>query len=81
MTNSVLISIPEICRPYVSQALVRLSYLHPLAKFAICESGVCFSGDDLPDSLARDVRYQVYREKIYQESLPMRELMYKALLS
>lgn len=60
---------------------MRLSYLHPQAAFAISEDGIVVEGEGLQDTVARDVTYQVYREKIYQESLPMRELMYKALLS
>ena len=65
----------------MAQALVRLSYLHPQAVFALSEDGIVVESEDLSGTVARDVTYQVYREKIYQESLPMRELMYKALLS
>ena len=79
--TSITVAIPEVCRPYVAQALVRLSYLHPEMLFSIGEDGVTVETDVVSDTLARDVSYQVYREKIYQESLPMRELMYKALLS
>lgn len=81
MTTYKLIAIPELCWPYMAQALVRLSYLHPQAVFALSEDGIVVEGEDLSGIVARDVTYQVYREKIYQESLPMRELMYKALLS
>lgn len=81
MTTSKLIAIPELCWPYMAQALVRLSYLHPQAVFALREDGIVVEGEGLSDTVVRDVTYQVYREKIYQESLPMRELMYKALLS
>lgn len=65
----------------MAQALVRLSYLHPQAVFTLSKDGIVVEGEDLSGIVARDVTYQVYREKIYQESLPMRELMYKALLS
>jgi hypothetical protein len=65
----------------MAQALIRLSYLYPKAVFALGEVGIVVEGEGPLDTVARDVTYQVYREKIYQESLPMRELMYKALLS
>ncbi|HTM77707.1 MAG TPA: hypothetical protein VL133_08770 [Devosia sp.] len=81
MTTSISVTVPEIFRAYVSQALVRLAYLHPGARFDFAEDTISVEYDGKAPIEADEVTYQLYREKIYQESLPMRKLMYMALLS
>lgn len=81
MNTSIIVTLPEACRPYIAQALVRLSYLHPEVRFDCTEGVVVAEQNSAGTVSAREIRYQVYREKIYQESLPMRELMYRTLLT
>ena len=65
----------------MAQAIVRLGYLRPDVVLQANNDIVNAEWQgDLPISPS-DILYQVYREKIYQESLPMRELMYRSILS
>lgn len=60
---------------------MRLSYLHPEARFGYENGNVLVDFKAAPTFPAREITYQVYREKIYQESLPMRRLLYATLLT
>lgn len=68
-------------RAYVDQALIRLGYLHSGVSFSATEGWIVAQGDTGRLPPQREILHQLYREKIYQESLPMRHLMYKALLA
>lgn len=81
MGTSISVAISEPCQPYVAQALVRLSYLHPDVRFECTDHIILVEFNGEPTFPTQEITYQVYREKIYQESLPMRELMYRTLLT
>lgn len=77
-----IIHFEALFAPYAEAAVTRLGYTRPAATFTVDGLSIRVDGD-LGDELElrRDVLYQLYREKIYQEGLPARSLMYEALLS
>lgn len=61
---------------YVEAALVRLRYLHPRAQFTFRDGGIEVSTDeDGGESIARDVNYTLYRERVLQETLSLRRAL------
>jgi hypothetical protein len=76
------IAIEDVFLPFATAALERLRYLYPARRFQLLGSEIAVTDvtDDAEDTVRRDVAYQLYREKIYQEGLPMRQAMYSALL-
>lgn len=80
MNNRLEVDVPKGLQIYVDQVLGRLGYLYPDVAFAQMDG--CLSAT-LPSNTTlttRDILHQLYREKIYQDSLPMRQLMYRTLL-
>ncbi|EPX76428.1 hypothetical protein Salmuc_00314 [Salipiger mucosus DSM 16094] len=75
------ISIDPAFHPYIPASLLRLSYLYPELDFGASEQGVNVSGTSGADParLEREVTYQIYREKIFQQTLPMRQSLYEML--
>jgi hypothetical protein len=66
---------------YLDAAITRLSYLFPRLRFSQCDIAISVSGDSLDHAtITREVNFALYRERIYSETLPLRERMYKALL-
>ena len=76
-----IVPIPSDLSVYIPQALVRLGYLYKDLEFRQVVEGVAVEGEEvsLTPKLLREVLYQVYREKVYQESLPLRRAMYQML--
>ena len=76
------ISIDPKFHSFIPAALLRLGYIYPQLDFVAWEKGVKvrgdFSGLDLAQ-VKREVLYQVYREKIFQQTLPLRQNLYKML--
>lgn len=79
--NKFSVEIDSAFSIYAEQAIGRLRYLYPDISFSLTDTHIHISGICEEPSVRRDVTYQLYREKIYQEGLPMRELMYKTLLA
>lgn len=77
------INIEASFRAFAAAAVARLRYLHADCTFDIVDDAILVRpGDDTDIArVERDTRFQLYREKIYQEGLPMRTLMYQTLLS
>jgi hypothetical protein len=71
---------PEF-HPCIPAALLRLGYLYPELDFSVSEQGVAVLGASAADpaQLEREVSYQVYREKIFRQTLPMRQSLYAML--
>lgn len=68
-------------RTYAEAATVRLGYLYPELNFICSDGGVEVSGL-LPENttlLKRDVLHSIYREKIYNDTLPMRTAFLNAV--
>lgn len=77
-----VIDVDEVFARHVKAAVARLQYLYPSLTFAVAGQSIAVDGltDTSEDNLRRDVAYQLYREKIYQDGLPMRQAMYEAIL-
>ncbi len=77
-----VIDVDEAFARHVRVAVARLQYLYPSLTFAVEGQSIAIDGlaAGAEDNLRRDVAYQLYREKIYQDGLPMRQAMYEAIL-
>ena len=75
------ISIDPEFHPFIPAALLRLGYLYPELDFAVSKQGIAVRGESDYDLvwLEREVTYQVYREKIFQQTLPMRQSLFTML--
>jgi hypothetical protein len=72
--DGLTIEIPALFSAYVEAAIVRLQIHYPSLNFVTHESGIVVSGN-IPDHavLRSAVLHIVYREKIYAETLGMRQ--------
>lgn len=71
------IQVPQPLRRHAEMAIVRLGYLYPRHEFSV-EDGVLHvrgHGDADPATIRREVLHAVYREKIYDETLPLRQTL------
>lgn len=79
-----IVSVPDLLKPFVGPALVRLRYLHPEVRFECFEEegGVTIEADPASDidALRAEVCYAIYREKIYAETLPLRRTLLEAVM-
>lgn len=75
------IAVPQQFLPYVEPAIVRLQYLLPQYEFhAETESirAELKEGEALSDAeLRREIFHQLYRHKIYEDTLPIRRWLYR----
>lgn len=79
--SSRMISISAEFSEFIPAAILRLKYLHPKVEFEPTPDGIAAVSVEKIDiaQLSREVVYQVYREKIYQETLTMRQSLYQML--
>jgi len=74
--------VSDLFVPYVSAAITRLKYLHKGIDFSF-DGGVIWAAG-VPEtqcaSLRSDVAHALYREKILQDSAPLRQAIYTKLL-
>lgn len=70
-----VIPISEVLHPYGELAVIRLGYRFPKITFSYQAHTVLVSSETEIDQekIRRDVLYAVYREKIYAETLAMRQ--------
>lgn len=75
------ISIDQEFHAFIPTALLRMRYIYPGLEFAATEQGLMVEGAVEVDRvrLERDVTYQIYREKIFQQTMPMRQSLYRLL--
>jgi hypothetical protein len=68
------IDIDEPYRSLASTVLVRLCYLYPHLKFSYQLNAIRVEGVQPSDEIQvkRDISHALYREKIYEETLPLR---------
>jgi hypothetical protein len=79
--GQVTIEIPQTFHQFVDGALLRLQAQYPRLRFKSSSAGVetePVTAADL-DELRRNVFHAVYREKIYVETLPLRQSLIKAV--
>ncbi|RUX48821.1 hypothetical protein EOA33_14430 [Mesorhizobium sp. M4A.F.Ca.ET.050.02.1.1] len=68
---------------HANSAILRLQSLYPTCRFTWRDGGISISGSsDLSEErLRKDVLHAVYREKIYAETLTMRQALVAAVTS
>ena len=72
------IDIPETFSQFKEKVIVRLSYLEPALSFFSVNGGIeiehseVFKKEEIAN-LRETIFHQLYRERIYQETLPIRE--------
>lgn len=83
--QQVRIGVPRSFEAFQEPALARLGYLHPQVQWSFDAAsteivGVLAADIELSeDELRREVLYQLYREKVQQETLPIRQQIYRAV--
>lgn len=72
-----MVPVEEPFRPHIASVVTRLRYLFPELRFKAEVEGISVTGDvgARADALAREIQYALYREKIYAETLPMRQAL------
>jgi hypothetical protein len=75
--TQLIIPVSEVLRPYADLATVRLGYLYPKISFSCQVETILVSSKTEIDEIKirRDVLYALYREKIYAETLSMRQAL------
>lgn len=73
--------VPDGFRRYVEPLLMRLGYLHPTVTFSYDPDAAKIHADWLDEAIdasevGKEIRYQLYRERIYAETLPIRTRLY-----
>ena len=64
----------------LDSAIVRLGYLYPDLTFSLQENQIQIQGQiENCTELLKEIRYIIYREKIYEETLPIRKKLYENL--
>lgn len=76
-------AVPEALRSVVEEGLARLGYLYPDLdlRFDPASSQIVAKGSGSgtdPQALRKELLYQLYREKIFRDTLPIRRRLYGA---
>ncbi|MCR8547817.1 hypothetical protein M4578_08260 [Salipiger sp. P9] len=76
------IPVPLELQEFVPAAILRLKYMFPEIKIERVPNGVTLHGIEDVDArkFEREISYQIYREKIFQETLTMRQNLYQMLV-
>lgn len=77
-----IVELPPTFGSYVDAAIVRLSAQIPEFSFASVSGGISVepSPESLPSYLRAAIMHAVYRERIYSETLAMREALLSAVM-
>ena len=77
----VRVDIPSGFQEIAETALLRLGYLYPAAIFTIVDGVIAASVDTGADFkvLEREIRYALYRERIYTQTLDLRQALIDAV--
>ncbi len=75
------VAVPESFREYVEPVQVRMGYLYPDIELTYdVDEGTIharWNGADVtPSEFKKELMHQLYREKVYQETLPIRQRLY-----
>lgn len=78
-----VVEIPPQFEKYADAAMLRLQALYHTCRLTRqgCAISIALSGGIAEDQLRRDILHVVYREKIYAETLVMREALVTAVTS
>jgi hypothetical protein len=69
------LTLPAQLLPFLAEGLTRFQYLNPDATIEVDGTSLSISGADDFSVAKRDLLFCVYRQKIYEESLPMRRAL------
>lgn len=77
------IAIPQVLAPYANLVLARLGYLYPDVEWSFDSTAnameIRFSSDAQEiGKLRKELFFQLYREKIHHDTLPVRSRLYDA---
>ena len=77
------IAIPQVLAPYTDLVLARVAYLYPDVEWSFNSTAnaieIRFASDAHEiGKLRKELFFQFYREKIYQDTLPVRSRLYGA---
>ncbi|MDO1583610.1 hypothetical protein [Rhizobium oryzicola] len=72
-----LIEIAPVFAPYLDEALLRFSYLHPEVEVFKRDGCVEITNED--PAVAASLRHTVYRQKIYKETFALRQSLIESL--
>ena len=61
--------------PYLAEAMVRFQYLNPDTLIDVDGNSVRVVGASESSGAKRELLFALYRQKIYEESLPMRRAL------
>jgi len=79
--EEISIVISKSFREFVESALVRLGYLFPDIEWSFDEGSseirAGIRGNENPNEIRKEILFQLYREKIYHDTLPIRNTLYK----
>ncbi|GEO80582.1 hypothetical protein [Pararhodospirillum oryzae] len=73
------VEIPDGFAAYVGPALLRWGYLYPGVRAEVRDNTIVLESDQNLEEPAASLRHQLYRERIYQETLPIRCRLYEGL--
>jgi hypothetical protein len=75
------VEIPQEFRVFVPAALMRLQVIHPTLEFSRDADLVVVGGPNSfdPTEIRKSVLHSIYREKIYAETLPLRQSLVAAV--
>jgi hypothetical protein len=79
--EEISIAVPECLRDYVEAVKARMAYLEPKVTMEFDDGKSTFQaqlhGDgEQAEAFRAELMHQLYREKIYQETLPIRRKLY-----
>jgi len=79
--SELVVDIPPGFQDYLDGTLVRLQTLFPSFRFSKTEGAIMVIGPDsvTEDQLRRSILHTIYREKIYVETLGMRQALVEAV--
>lgn len=82
MTMCVFVRVPQRFEEYVDAAIVRFEGQYPGVRILPAAEGVVLEGESTQQQaeLRSDFLHALYREKIYAETLSMRQALMKAVL-
>lgn len=74
MMNAINVEIPQEFSAYISAAVIRLSYLFPECEFVVSGNVISFipCASYSVSEISSEVMHQIYRERIYSETLSIR---------
>lgn len=74
--SSTTIEIDDRFRPWLDDAVLRFRYLHPNVELDCNEGRITLHGKAVNDPVVkRDFLFGLYRQKIYAETLPLRQIL------